>query len=160
MAIFINGKSIHPFINGKRIDTIYRGGTKIYADYIAVNTVLATWGYDDNANNSDKNPILTLSKPISKLKTGLVLHYDRWYEDTENGGQTYYRKTYTDKTVSFTKEQLKIGVSISYTPTGISGGSVTYVKAVSDTKLQVGMFIGAGSYNDWYWIEPRKIVAY
>lgn len=159
MAIAAKGIMGHPHVNGGRTEVMCKAGQKFYQDYIAVNTILATWGYDDNANNSNENPVIPLSQPISKLKNGITLYYDKWYEDTENGGQIYYRRTGTNYTVSFTKAQLKIGVSISFTPTDITGANAVYVKAVSDTQLQVGMYIGAGAYNDWYWIQPRKIIA-
>ena len=69
MAIYINGKSIHPFINGKRIATIYLGGKLIYRDYVKVGTTL--WN-GNTYYTSDTN--ITLSQPMSKLKTGIVIN--------------------------------------------------------------------------------------
>ncbi|VDG20617.1 hypothetical protein MUDAN_BIHEEGNE_02226 [Lactiplantibacillus mudanjiangensis] len=87
MAIFVNGKAIHPFINGKRIATIYRGGSLIYRDYTKPGTVLASpnaW-YVTKANISffgaygGYNAIagedgINIGVKANQLKTGIIIY--------------------------------------------------------------------------------------
>lgn len=93
MAIYINGKSIHPFINGKRIATIYRGGKLIYRDYVKVGTTL--WN-GNTYYTSDTN--ITLSQPMSKLKSGIVINatnYDQvWWDFGSTGDPNHPTKNH------------------------------------------------------------------
>ncbi|VDG31423.1 hypothetical protein MUDAN_DOGOELCO_03267 [Lactiplantibacillus mudanjiangensis] len=166
MAIYINGKSIHPFINGKRIGTIYRGGSKIYQDYIKVGTILGTWGKDNSLDGLDSSKTLNLSGKISKLKTGIIIHYDSWYDNEQVSGQSIYSLTSTSRTVSVTKGQLKIGSTIQIPVEGDNLAAQGYqegtVTAIINSDSQIILYTSFYSVSGicTLWIYPRKIEAY
>lgn len=165
MAIVAKGIMGHPHVNEGRTEVMCKAGQKFYQDYIKVGTILGRWG-DGSNNGLDSDKILNLSGPISKLKTGIIIHYDNWYDNEQVSNQSIYSLTNTTRTVSVLKGQLKVGSTIQIPVVGENlaanndqGGTITAI-IKSDTQIDL--------YTEYYWVSgicilwiyPREIEAY
>ncbi|VDG32233.1 hypothetical protein MUDAN_DOGOELCO_03393 [Lactiplantibacillus mudanjiangensis] len=156
MAIYINGKSIHPFINGKRIGTIYRGGSKVYQDYVPVGTLLAT-NTDNNVTGDDL--ILNLSDKISRAKNGITITYTKYYEYQQGGLPQL--SDYGTGQGNIPKSQLVVGKTVVLPVSPSFGGSSGLsIKIVSEKSLQIPHLLINGPYNDGYYLFMGKVVTY
>lgn len=153
MTLHLGGKKLDDiYIGGKKVTTIYKNGQKIYASYLATGFVL----YSGDGGTGKETVTVELSKPMSKLKTGLqftINKHDYSFQIVVQGmtGTGYISIPTT--TVSIPLATIKcMGAVNLINMSGMSGGAsvpfdLTYNKAA----------IGSSVINDGQWLMVQKI---